>query len=221
MTTFNKLFFALSLPVSMAMATTGFSQNCKGIEYDCAPTKKQLDADNAGKEKNKNNYPWFQNNQSRFGTFVYGDTTFINIVVYKGTNYRISFCSPDKNVNGKITFQLTETKTTGETITTYTVKKEDKYNDEGQVVGQDEVTERKDKRVYNKNEVVLYDNTTDNMKQWKEFTTDKTRKITVKVIIPGSANASDNSKNKLSPAGYACVGMLLQHQRGPGATGWK
>lgn len=205
------------------LPTLSFGQTCKGIQYECDAARKD-------KENNKKTpYAWQYNNQSRYGTFAYGDTTEVNIVVYKGVNYRISFCSLDPQLEGKLMFQLVELETKAETEVKYETRTRPKekngiiemrWDEELQdsVEVMETYTEPVKKRVYGKVPVIRYDNSKDNNKQYVEFTTDKTRKLTIKLVVP---QVGEKSKNELAPTGYACVGMQVEHQKGPGTTGWK
>lgn len=213
--------FLLCLAIS---PVAGWAQSCKGIQYECDAAAR----DKANKNKEKSAYAWQYNNQSRYGNFAFGDTTEINVIVYKGINYRISFCSLEEQIKDKIAFKVTEKEISGETQVTYVNKTREKTDANGNVMlrwdGTDSVavtetyTEKVQKRVYNKKPIILYDNSTDQMKQYMEFTTDKTRKLTIQVYIP---TVGEKSKNSLAPTGFTCVGMLIEHQKGPGTTGWK
>lgn len=215
--------FKLLLVCLALSPLSGWTQGCKGIQYECDAA-----ARDKSKSKEKSAYAWQYNNQSRYGNFAYGDTTEINIIVYKGVNYRISFCSLDEQIKDKIAFKVTEKEISGETKVEYVTKTREKTDANGNVImtwnGTDSVpatetySEKVQKRVYNKKPLLLYDNSTDQLKQYVEFATDRTRKLTIQVFVP---TVGEKSKNSLAPTGFTCVGMLIEHQKGPGTTGWK
>lgn len=196
-------------------------QKCKGIQFECLDIKK----DEPKNKADKKGAAWTVTGQSRYGNFAYGDTTEVTITVYKGVNYRISFCALDPAVQGKITYQIVERKTTPQSEEYFVTEEVPKTNADGEIMYDDQgnpinetKTIKKVRRIYGKTPVVRYDNTKDSNKQWVEFTTDQDRSLIVKVVIPASGEAA---KNDLSPQGYACVGMLIEQQMGPQSGGWK
>lgn len=213
----------LALIIGLFAPVAGYSQKCKGIQFECMDMQRGEDGK---KVKGAKGAPsWTVTGQSRYGNFAYGDTTEVTITVYKGVNYRLTFCSLDESVQGKIIYQIVERKTMPQTEEYFVTEEVPKTDAEGQIVTDAEgnpinetKTIKKTRRVYGKVPVVRYDNSKDSNKQWVEFTTDQDRSLTIKVYIPASGEAA---KNDLSPAGYACVGLLIEQQMGPQAGGWK
>ncbi|MFP5470191.1 MAG: hypothetical protein ACLGGV_01210 [Bacteroidia bacterium] len=54
---------------------------------------------------------YFMSSHSKSGTFIPGDTTEVTLTLHKNVSYRISFCSGDPNVHGKVQFQVVEFQT--------------------------------------------------------------------------------------------------------------
>lgn len=199
----------------------GYSQQCKGIQYECANMRKE-----EGKNKQAKGAPaWTVTGQSRYGTFAYGDTTEVAISVFKGVNYRVSFCSIDPQIQGKLMFQIVEKKTQAQTEKYIVTEQVEKTDANGQIVMNADSTPvmetrsiEKTRRVYGKTPIVRYDNAKDSNKQWVEFTTDQDRSLIIRVVVPA---VGDKPKNDLSPQGFACIGMLVEQQMGPQSGGWK
>ena len=145
-----------------------------------------------------------RNMQSFSGAFEQGDTSVVQIIVYKNMEYRISVCSPSNpELLGQFQFKIAEDVTKG--VWKETTKK---YVDEAGV----EQTKTTRKRVYEKSEVVRYDNSKDEMSQDFIFQSNQTRKLKVKVYVPDSDGGEMSSG--LSGSSYACVGLLIEHQPG-------
>jgi len=145
-----------------------------------------------------------RNMQSLSGAFEQGDTSVVQIIVYKNMEYRISVCSPSNpELLGQFQFKIAEDVTKG-------VWKEttQKFLDEDGV----EQTKTTRKRVYEKKEVVRYDNSQDEMSQEFVFQSNQTRKLKVKVYVPESEGGEMSAG--MSGSSYACVGLLIEHQPG-------
>ncbi len=176
------------------------------------------------------------NGQSKSGAFISGDTARLSIVVYKGMEYRITFCSPlHPEINGLFQFQIYETVTqakweyengkpqvSSNPHVNPTKKESDGENDKSQLVNSSKSSEtpaspKKRKRVYRKVEVLRYDNTQDEMAQEWTFISSKTRKLIVKMTVPSVSDQEikrklTKKKHQLVAENYVCVGILLEHQ---------
>lgn len=153
-----------------------------------------------------------KNMQSFSGAFETGDTSVVTIVVYKGMEYRISLCSPSHpELEGQFQFKVSESVTKGvwEETTTY---EEETYEDEDGYEQTRKVPTTSKKRVYKTEEIVRYDNSDDEMSQSFIFQSSKTRKLNIKVYVPGDEGGEMSSG--LSGSNYACVGLLVEHQPG-------
>ena len=153
-----------------------------------------------------------KNMQSLSGAFAQGDTSEVQIIVYKNMEYRISVCSPSNpEFLGKFQFKIAEDVRKGAWKET-TIYVDSTYEDENYDTQTVKVPKIQRKRVYETTEEVRYDNADDEMSQDFVFTSNKTRKLKVKVYVP-TAEGEDMSSG-LSGSSYACVGLLIEHQPG-------
>ena len=153
-----------------------------------------------------------KNMQSLSGAFAQGDTSEVQIIVYKNMEYRISVCSPSNpEFLGKFQFKIAEDIKKGVWKET-TIYVDSTYEDENYDAQTVKVPKIQRKRVYETTEEVRYDNVDDEMSQDFVFTSNKTRKLKVKVYVP-NAEGEDMSSG-LSGSSYACVGLLIEHQPG-------
>ena len=153
-----------------------------------------------------------KNMQSLSGAFAQGDTSEVQIIVYKNMEYRISVCSPSNpEFTGKFQFKIAEDVRKGAWKET-TIYVDSTYEDENYDTQTVKVPKIQRKRVYETTEEVRYDNADDEMSQDFVFTSNKTRKLKVKVYVP-NAEGEDMSSG-LSGSSYACVGLLIEHQPG-------
>jgi hypothetical protein len=195
----KRLFTNLFLVALVIAPITLFSQNCSGIVKYCDHAKRD---------------GFLRNGQSLSGAFVQGDTAEVTIIVYKNMEYRMSLCSPTHDeLDGKFQFQIVEKVTKPAWEETTTFEMEEKYDEYGDVVGEEKIEKKSRRRVYNKVDIVRYDNKTDEDAQEFVFISDKTRKLTIKVYIP-APEGGDESQG-LGAETYACVGLLIEHQPGP------
>ena len=153
-----------------------------------------------------------KNMQSLSGAFAQGDTSVVQIIVYKNMEYRISVCSPsDPDLAGKFQFKIAEDVKKG-VWKENTIYVDSTYDDENYDTQTVKVPKIQRKRVYETSEEVRYDNAEDEMSQDFVFTSNKTRKLKVKVYVP-NAEGEDMSSG-LSGSSYVCVGLLIEHQPG-------
>jgi hypothetical protein len=153
-----------------------------------------------------------KNMQSLSGAFEQGDTSVVQIIVYKNMEYRVSVCSPSNpEYEGKLQFKISKDVNKGVWKET-TIFVDSTYEDENYDTQTVKVPKIQRKRVYETNEELRYDNADDEMSQDFIFRSNKTRKLKVKVYVP-SAEGEEMSSG-LSGSNYACVGILIEHQPG-------
>ena len=153
-----------------------------------------------------------KNMQSLSGAFEQGDTSEVQIIVYKNMEYRVSICSPSNpELAGKFQFKIAEDVKKG-VWKESTIYVDSTYDDENYDTQTVKVPKTQRKRVYETIEEVRYDNADYEMSQEFVFTSNKTRKLRVKVYVP-NADAEEMSSG-LSGSSYACVGLLIEHQPG-------
>ena len=128
---------------------------------------------------------WLFNNQSKSATFEKGETYEMSFIAYKGISYRLAVCTDLRDESEKIEFEIYESKSVAKKI---------------------------DGRVrYVKEYVTLYSNKNDDMEQTFTFSSDKTRKLFLRMKVPnGESKDKDNNQMDL-----LCVGVLLEHQKTP------
>ena len=176
------------------------------------------------------------NGQSKSALFSKGQTSDLNIIVYKGQDYRISLCM-DENLGSQVEFKLYETvkKKIEKIIETKSMEPEMKncencsgtgeadgemcYNCEGvgkiETGNEVEVVSKETKLVEERVKELLYDNSADNYATEIEFSVESTRRLTIEVSIPG-AGGGTGSKTKLIKSGeMGCVGILVEHMTTP------
>jgi len=153
-----------------------------------------------------------KNMQSLSGAFEQGDTSVVQIIVYKNMEYRVSVCSPSNpEFEGKIQFKISEDINRG-FWKVNTIEVDSTYEDENFEEVTVKVPRTQRKRVYETIEELRYDNADDEMSQDFVFRSDKTRKLKVKVYIPSSE--SEEMSSGLSGSSYSCIGILIEHQPG-------
>ena len=153
-----------------------------------------------------------KNMQSLSGAFEQGDTSVVQIIVYKNMEYRVSVCSPSNpEYEGKLQFKISEDVNKGVWKET-TIFVDSTYEDENYNTQTVKVPKIQRKRVYETNEELRYDNADDEMSQDFIFRSNKTRKLKVKVYVPSSEG--EEMSSGLSGSNYACVGILIEHQPG-------
>ncbi len=177
------------------------------------------------------------NGQSKSALFAKGQTSELNIIVYKGQDYRISLCM-DENLGAQIQFKVYETKKVKVEKVFETKTTEDEYkpcedcNGEGTMDGETcyscegegqtatgetiEVVDKETKIVTEKRKELLYDNSQDGFSTEIEFTVESTRRLTVEVTVPGGGSGSGKSKGKMMKSSdMGCVGLLVEHMTTP------
>lgn len=182
------------------MALPFFYQSQK----ECYNTVSFCDTDSKG--------GFIRNMQSLSGAFAPGDTNIVQIIVYKNMEYRVSLCSPSHpDFEGKFEFKITEEMKKG-VWKENTIEVDSTYEDENFEEVTVKVTKTQRKRIFETTEEVRYDNSEDEMSQEFIFTSDKTRKLKIKVYVPSSE--TEEMSSGLSGITFACVGLLIEHQPG-------
>lgn len=185
------LSFAITAPfISQAQ------EECRGIQRYCSPSSKKTG--------------FVYNNQSVFGAFAQGDTAEVSIVVYKGMDYRIVLCSGDEALDGKIEFKVVEKITKPYWQETKTLETIEEYDETSNTTVKKQVEKVSKKRVYSKIEAVRYDNSKYESNPEFNFTSDKTRKLIIKVYIP---DTGEDASNGLEEDAMSCIGMLIEHKQ--------
>lgn len=163
------------------------------------------------------------NGQSKSALFSKGQISELNVIVYKGQDYRISLCF-DETLGAQITFKVYETKkvTVEKVVETKTMEDEYEKDENGALaVDEDgnyiatgkkvEVINKETIKVVEQQKTLLYDNSQDNFATELEFSVETTRRLIFEVSVPGSV-----TKNKLTKStDMGCVGILVEHMTTP------
>ncbi len=126
------------------------------------------------------------NGQSRSAAVKIGEETELNIIVYRGHDYRVSVCN-DEKILGQLAVRLVEKLRVAKT-------------------GPD------GKSTYEEVEKVLWDNTSHDMVTSIEFSCTATKRIAIEVNAPGAAER----KGRRADQDIGCVGILIEHMPSPG-----
>lgn len=232
----KKLF---AFGILLLSGASAYSQNCTGTHTLYCNPYLGKDKDTRKAEEAAN---WQTTTQSKSGAFVQGDTVDINIVIQKDTKYRITVGSADEAVQGKIQMMMVETETKVVMVSKFVKEERQKkdaqgnpmfnftlneaYDENGNVkmdtVQGEPIMEKVDvekkERSYVKKEKELYDNADNDNAQSYIFTTDRTRKVVVRVITPVAGGGTAKKGSGLGTEAVSCVGVLIEHAKGP-ATG--
>ncbi|HEX2616032.1 MAG TPA: hypothetical protein VHL57_00745 [Flavobacteriales bacterium] len=155
------------------------------------------------------------NGQSRSASVQVGVPTELNIIVYKGQDYRISFCYDEKVLGVHIVARLIEKTREPKEVTEESTAKQDVLDADGNPTGTTrEVKETDTKTVYEEKRTVLWDNQEHEMANAVEFTATATKRIAIEVIAPG-AEDDGKAKRKDTPYDIGCVGILIEHMPTP------
>ena len=163
-----------------------------------------------------------RNMQSLSGAFTPGDTSIVQIIVYKNMEYRVSLCSPSHpDLEGKFQFKIIEEIKKG-VWKENTIEVDSTDLDDEPVTDMNgntlKISKTQRKRVFETTQEVRYDNSEHEMSQEFIFTSNKTRKLKIKVYVPSTE--TEEMSSGLSGITFACVGLLLEHQPGV-VTGFK
>lgn len=181
------------------------------------------------------------NGQSKSALFAKGQTSELNIIVYKGQDYRLSLCM-DENLGSQMTFKVYETKKVKVEKIVETKTMEDEYkkcescngtgmtgsetcyecNGDMQVLtgNQVEVINKETRQVVENQKQLLYDNSQDGFSNEIEFSVETTRRLIIEVSIPGGGGGGASKGKMMKSSDMGCVGILVEHMTTP-ITGFK
>lgn len=152
------------------------------------------------------------NGQSKSAPVQVGVPTELNIIVYRGQDYRISFC-PDARVLGdQVVARLIEKVREPRTVREQVVEKQPVYNEDGEPTGEyRDVTRTEEKVVVEDVRKVLWDNQEHEMAQEVEFSCTSTKRLVIEIVAPGP----DEVKPKRADVDIGCIGVLIEHMPTP------
>jgi len=151
------------------------------------------------------------NGQSKSASVQVGVPTELNIIVYKGQDYRISLAHDARilgdNLSIRLVEKVREPKAVEETVT----EKQAVLDAEGNPTGQEKDLVRSEKKtVYEDVRKVLWDNGEHDMASEIEFSATSSKRLIVEVMAPGATEG----KNK-KDVDIGCVGILIEHMATP------
>lgn len=155
-----------------------------------------------------------ENGQSKSAMVQVGKETELNIIVYRGQDYRISLCHDEKILGEQLAIRLVEKVRVPYDELVEVTTQEPVLDASGNPTGTtQEVKTKQNKRVYEEEEKVLWDNTEHEMAKEVEFSCTATKRIAVEVIAPGNSEAKPKKGGGTNDIG--CVGILIEHMPTP------
>lgn len=154
------------------------------------------------------------NGQSKSAMVQVGKETELNIIVYRGQDYRISLSHDEKILGEQLAIRLVEKVRVPYEELVEVVSQEPVLDAAGKPTGTtQEVKTKQNKRVYEEEEKVLWDNTEHEMANAIEFSCTATKRIAVEVIARGNSEAKPKKNGESNDIG--CVGILIEHMPTP------
>jgi len=150
------------------------------------------------------------NGQSKSASVQVGTPTELNIIVYRGQDYRVSFCYDEKVIGDHVVARLVEKIRVPEEEKLGVVTKTEQKDANGNTTGaiQDKT---KKKGTFKDERKVLWDNTEHDLAQSIEFSCTATKRLVIEVMAPGVAEPKGRSKD----LDIGCVGIFIEHMPTP------
>ena len=137
------------------------------------------------------------NGQSRGASVQVGVPTELNIIIYKGQDYRVSFIYDEKTIGDHVVARIVEKvrqpKKAKEAVT----------------------TKDQEKPVFEDNTKVIWDNQDHDMADAVEFTATSTKRIAIEVTAPGVPEDAKSKKSGKKIPDIGCLGILIEHMPTP------
>ncbi len=154
------------------------------------------------------------NGQSKSASVQIGVPTELNIIVYTGQDYRVSFCYDEKVIGDHVVARLIEKIREPREISEQVLEKEELLDAEGKATGQfKDVTRTVKKTEFQEVRKVLWDNQEHDMADEIEFSATATKRLIVEVTAPGAVDPKPKRSDKQFDIG--CVGILIEHMVTP------
>lgn len=149
---------------------------------------------------------WSVNGQSKSASIQIGRETELNIIIYRGQDYRISVCQDTRLLGEDIAIRLVEKVRVPRDGSALAITDE-----EGIQTGTTKSVSDPD-RMFDDIEKVLWDNTEHDMAREVEFSCTTTKRIAVKVIAAGPTS---KPKGRGKDFDIGCAGILVEHMVTP------
>ena len=187
------------LTATLLAATTGTAQ------YNCTDYHK-FNCERSGDVR------FTLNGQSASASVQVNAPTELNVIVYRGQDYRISFCIDQKIIGDHIVFRLIEKVRKPVEVDVEQVSHEEVLDANGQPTGEmKEVRAMVKKTEYEDERKVLWDNTEHDLAQEVEFSSTATKRLVVEIMAPGVENPKGRGRGQ----DIGCVGILIEHMPTP------
>lgn len=154
------------------------------------------------------------NGQSKSAMVTIGESTDLNIIVYRGQDYRVSFCSEKSVVGENVEFQILQKERVAVEKEFQETSMVEVLDENGEPTGEmQEVFTTVVRSTFEDQMTVLYDNTTDDMSQEVEFSISSTKRLIVRILVHGAENVK--MKKGAEQMDIGCVGVLVEHMSSP------
>ncbi len=151
------------------------------------------------------------NGQSKSASVQVGVPTELNIIVYKGQDYRISVCHDARILGENLSIRLVEKVRQPKQVDERVTEKQAVLDANGEPTGEEKDVEHSEKRtVYEDVRKVLWDNADHDMASEVEFSATSSKRIVVEVMAPGVPEGK--AKKDLD---IGCAGILIEHMPTP------
>ncbi|MCB0794139.1 MAG: hypothetical protein KDB88_05335 [Flavobacteriales bacterium] len=152
------------------------------------------------------------NGQSKSASVQVGVPTELNVIVYRGQDYRISFCYDEKIIGDHVVARLVEKIREPRVVEEMVDGKEEILDDSGNPTGRFKDVQRMERRtIFEDTRKVLWDNTEAELAQEVEFSCTATKRLVVEVMAPGA----EEPKGRAKGLDIGCVGILIEHMPSP------
>lgn len=154
------------------------------------------------------------NGQSKSASVKVGVPTELNIIVYKGQDYRVSFCFDENVIGDHVMARLMEKSREPREVTGPVAYREEVLDENGLPTGRFREETRVEKHTeFEDVRKVLWDNSEHEMAQSVEFSATATKRLIVEVTAPGVTDPKPKRSDKAYDIG--CVGILIEHMPTP------
>jgi hypothetical protein len=151
------------------------------------------------------------NGQSKSASVQVGVPTELNIIVYKGQDYRISLCHDERILGDQLSIRLVEKVREPREVMEQVTEKQAVLDKDGNPTGEEKDVVRTEKKtVYEDQRKVLWDNAEHDMSNEVEFSATTSKRVIVEVMAPGVPEGK--AKKDID---IGCVGILIEHMATP------
>lgn len=151
------------------------------------------------------------NGQSKSASVQVGVPTELNIIVYKGQDYRISLCHDERILGDQLSIRLVEKVREPKEVIEQITEKQAVLDPQGNPTGVEKDVVRSEKKtVYEDQRIVLWDNAEHDMSNEVEFTATTSKRVVVEVMAAGVVEGKAKKDSDIG-----CAGILIEHMATP------